>query len=309
LSEPICRRSRLKVLVTGGTGFLGKRLRLVMPGWIYVGSSDCDLTNFGQVEDLLSQHQPDAIVHLAAYVGGIKRNVNEQIEFYEKNTLINTNVLMCARKNSITRILSSLSTCAYPDFMESYPFNGNDIYRGPPPKTNFTYGYTKRCLHVHSVACYEQLNLDYTTFVPSNLYGPDDNFDPDSSHFIPSLIRKICGTREGDTIEMWGTGNPLRQHLYVDDLANLIPQMLDKHISSVPLIVAPQENLSIRSVCNLAAKVLSVDRTFTFNGNLDGQFRKDGSCSELLKVFPDFSFTPLEQGFKTTYDWYMNSRG
>ena len=294
----------MKVLVTGGTGFVGKRLRLIKPDWTYVGSKDCDLTSLSDFESLLSKESPDAIVHLAAYVGGIKRNASQQIEFYEKNTLINTNVLIGARRSGIQRVLSSLSTCAYPDISNIYPYGPDTIHNGPPAKTNFTYGYTKRCLHVHSVACYEQLNLDYTTFVPSNLYGPDDNFDFDTSHFIPSLIRKICESKNGDTIEMWGTGKPLRQHLFVDDLARLIPKMLDDHLSSVPLVVAPQENLSIKDVCDIAANCLGVDRKFIFNGKLDGQFRKDASNNDLLKLFPSFSFTPLEQGIKETYDWY-----
>jgi len=300
--------SNKNVLVTGGTGFLGKRLQLVQPDWTYIGSRDCDLTKLEEFEDLLCSLRPEAIVHLAAYVGGIKRNTNEQVEFYEKNTLINTNVLIGARKNNISRVLSSLSTCAYPDSMDDYPYDSSEIYSGPPAETNFTYGYTKRCLNVHSSACKQQFGYEYTTFVPSNLYGPNDNFDNDTSHFIPSLIRRLCETREGDTIEMWGTGFPLRQHLFVDDLALLIPDMLKIHTSSKPLIVAPKENLSIKDVCEIAIKCLEIDRKFIFNGSLDGQFRKDGSNSDLLKLFPDFSFTSLEQGLEATYNWYMSNK-
>ena len=297
-----------KVLVTGGTGFLGKRLRLIRPDWVYVGTSDCDLTDIRAVEQLFDDINPDAIVHLAAYVGGIKRNATQQVTFYETNILINTNVLVCARRKGISRVLSSLSTCAFPDVVDTYPYDAAAIYSGPPAKTNFTYGYTKRCLHVHSTACKQQLGYDYTTFVPSNLYGPNDNFDPDVSHFIPALLRKIRATNSGDTIEMWGTGAPLRQHLYVDDLTHLIPRILEHHVSEEPLIVAPPENLSIKEVCELAKDVLNVDRHFEFNGDLDGQFRKDGSCSELLKLFPDFSFTSLERGLRTTYEWYLTER-
>jgi len=294
----------MKVLVTGGSGFLGKRLREKKPSWVYVSSKDYNLENYDECISLLESTQPDAIVHLAARVGGIKENWENPADFYECNVSINTNVLKAARVCGVKRVLSSLSTCAFPDVVKTYPFCEFDILEGPPAITNRPYGFSKRALYIQTLAYRQQYNLNYTCFCPSNLYGPGDNYDLDSSHFVAAMVRKLQEAWNGDTVEVWGTGRPLRQQMYIDDLATIIPSLLESHNTGTPLIVAPSENLSIKALVDLCVSVSGKDVKIRYTGDLDGQIRKDGSNRLFLETFPEAKFTSFREGVKKTYEWY-----
>lgn len=293
-----------KVLVTGGSGFVGKRLKNINPDWIYVSSKQYDLKNKEECHNMLEEYKPDVILHLASKVGGIKENSLKQAEFYYNNTMINTNILECARQHNVERVLSALSTCAFPDVVKKYPLVEEDLLSGPPAITNFSYGYTKRALHIQSVSYRKQYGLNFSTFCPSNVYGPQDNFDSESSHFVPALVRKLSMAKNGDELEFWGTGRPLRQQLYVDDLVKIIPILLEDHNSSIPLIVCPNENLSIADMIDIGLKKVNKNVKISFNNMLDGQYRKDGSNKKLLDLLGDFDFTSFEDGFLKTYKWY-----
>lgn len=296
------------VLVTGGSGFLGKRLSIHKPEWIYASSKDCNLEDAKDVMSYLSDTKPDAIVHLAARVGGIKDNAENQASFYMQNTLINTNIIHCAHLLGIPRVLSSLSTCAFPDVVESYPFTEEQIFDGAPAKTNFSYGYTKRALHVQTLSYRKQYGLNYSTFCPSNIYGPSDHFDTEKSHFVPALISKLVKAKDGEFIELWGTGSPKRQQLYVDDLAEIIPILLEKHNSNIPLIVAPDENFSIKEMAEIANNKIEKNVEIRYNGNLDGQYRKDGSSSRFLELVGGYEFTSFDEGIEKTIQWYLENK-
>jgi len=296
-----------RVLVTGGTGFVGKNLQEQKPNWIYVSSKHYDLTIPNECRQMYRDTQPDAVIHLAARVGSIKDNTENQAEYYFQNTMINTNVVHEAYKGGIKRLLASLSTCAFPDKLESYPFTEQDLLRGPPAPTNFSYGHTKRSLHVQCHSYRKQYGLNYSTFCPSNIYGPADHFDSEASHFVPSLVSKLYNLKN-NTLTLWGTGTPLRQQLYVDDLATIIPILLEHHNTELPLIVAPDENLSINQMANIAIKKLNKNVIIEYNGELDGQHRKDGDNSKLKQIIGDFEFTSFEQGIEKTYQWYKEHR-
>jgi len=296
------------VYVTGGTGFVGKNLKTHRPSWNFLSSKDCDLTDYNQVVDFLHNKQPDAIVHLAGRVGGIKENNDNQADFYYKNCAINTNILQAAHQCGINRVLSSVSTCAFPNKVKNYPFSESDFYSGPPAPTNFSYGMTKRMLHVGSVAYRKQYGRNFSTFCPSNVYGPHDHFGKKSSHFVASLINKVYNAKSGDTIELWGTGNPLRQQLYVSDLCDLIPILLERHNDEIPLIVAPSENLSIYEMSQILKKQVNKNLNFVFNGNLDGQYRKDGSNTCLRELVPSVDFTSFHDGVRETYEWFLENK-
>tara|TARA_Y100001973_G_C5201852_1_gene338415 strand:+ start:2655 stop:3557 length:903 start_codon:yes stop_codon:yes gene_type:complete len=296
------------VLVTGGSGFVGQRLKLQQPYWTYISSEDCDLTSAEQVADLYATIKPDAVVHLAARVGGIKDNINNQADFYHLNTMMNTNVLHEAHKADIPRVLSSLSTCAYPEDLNNFPFTEDDFFGGPPAQTNFSYGMTKRMLHVASCAYRTQYGLNYSTFCPSNIYGPGDHFGAEGSHFVAALVHKVCSAKHAGTIELWGSGLPLRQQLYVDDLCKIIPLLLQNHNSELPVIVSPPENLSILDLARTLTEQLDKNVRLSFNGKMDGQFRKDGSNQELMKLIGPFKFTSFKEGVMKTYNWYSENK-
>jgi GDP-L-fucose synthase len=297
----------MKVLVTGGSGFLGTRLSISKPDWIYVSSRECDLTDQKAIKELLNDLKPSAILHLAARVGGIKDNTENQADFYYLNTMINVNILNEAHNANINRVLSSLSTCAFPDKVSNYPFTESDFFSGPPAKTNFSYGMTKRMLHVASMSYQKQYNRNYSTFCPSNIYGPGDHFDNENSHFVASLVSKVANAKDGDTISFWGTGKPMRQQLYVDDLCDIMPKLLNEHNTDCPLIVAPDENLTIKKMVDTLVEYSGKDLKVTFNGKLDGQYRKDGSNEKLRDILPNCEFTSFYSGIIETYKWYLEN--
>jgi len=296
------------VLVTGGSGFLGKRLSIKKPNWTYVSSKECNLTDSSQVRQMFGDLKPDAILHLAARVGGIKDNIENQADFYHINTMMNTNVIHEAYNLGISRVLSSLSTCAFPESLPIFPFVEEDFFHGPPTKTNFSYGMTKRMLHVSSCAYRKQYNMNYSTFCPSNIYGPGDNFGSTASHFVAALVHKVYNAKEGDIIEMWGTGLPLRQQIYVDDLVEIIPLLLEKHDTEMPIIVAPNENLTILEMARTLIEQTNKNVRTLFNGEMDGQFRKDGSNIRLINTIGPVDFTSFKDGVMKTYKWYSENQ-
>lgn len=291
-----------EVLVFGGTGLVGKHLQKVKPNWKFCGSKGGDLRSIDSVITLLDLYKPTAVINLAGKVGGIKSNSEKQGEFFYDNVSIGVNVIEACREAGISRLLTALSTCAFPDEVIRYPMTEEDLHIGPPTITNFSYGYAKRVIQVMTNSYREQYGLNYSCFSPSNIYGPEDNFDLDTAHFVPACIRKFHNNN--DNVELWGTGSPRRQQLYVGDLAVAIPIILDKHSGPQPLIVAPNENLSVSGMAAIIKKVTNSKASIKFNGSFEGQLRKDGSNRLFRLLTPEFKFTPFEEGIKRTYKWY-----
>lgn len=298
----------MKVLVTGGTGFVGKNLKKEYSNWIYVSSKDFDLTSREQCLAMYEEVKPDAVLHLAGKVGGIKENTNNQADFYDINTMINTNVVSQAHKAGIKRLLASLSTCAFPNVVARYPFSEEDLLKGPPAPTNLSYGYTKRSLYIQIKSYREQYGVNYSCFCPSNIYGSYDNFDSESSHFVPSMIKRFYECNDGDVLEFWGDGKALRQQLYIGDLIKALPLLLENHNTDLPLIISPSENLSIDSMIKKCLKKVNKSVIIEYNNKLKGQHRKDGSNKKFIDLVGEFNFTTFERGIEKTYEWYKNER-
>lgn len=296
-----------RVLVTGGSGFIGKAIEKICPDWIFMSSSDCDITKQDQLQEYLQKVKPDAIIHLAARVGGIKDSHLNQAEFLYLNNLINTNLIHQAYVAGVHRVLSCLSTCCFPDSSDHYPMVESDLLKGEPQESNYGYAFAKRMLYLQSKYYSECYDVKYNTFSPSNIYGENNNSDDVKSHFIASLIKKFATASDDEEIVFWGTGKPLRQHLYVHDLAEIIIMLLDKHNGDLPLIVAPNENLSILKHIDLMKDISNKKVKIKFNGKLDGQFRKDGSNKELIKLVGEYNFTKLRDGLTNTYEWYLKN--
>ena len=182
------------------------------------------------------------------------------------------------------------------------------MFDGPPTETNFSYGMTKRMLHVASCAYRSQYGMNYSTFSPSNIYGPGDHFGKEASHFVAALIHKTYVAKPNTNIELWGSGLPLRQQIYIDDLCKIIPILLERHDTNVPLIVAPTENISILEMSRCLIEQIDKNVRLLFNGEMDGQFRKDGSNSELMKLIGPFEFMPFREGVIRTYNWYLENQ-
>ncbi|HIJ11534.1 TPA: NAD-dependent epimerase/dehydratase family protein [Candidatus Woesearchaeota archaeon] len=292
------------VLVTGGTGFVGKNLKKIRPNWVYASSRDYNLVDTAECARMYADIKPTAVIHLAGLVGGIKENNSYPADFLYKNISINTNVLHQAYEAGVTRVLSCLPTCAFPADQKAYPFDEKSLLHGIPEETNLPFAYAKRCLYIQSNSYRKQHGLNYSCFTSSNLYGPEDNFDSEKSHFVAALVEKLGNCNHGDQLEFWGTGKPMRQQLYVDDLVKAIPFLLQHHNTDCPLIVSPDENLSILRMIEIGLKICKKDVKITFNNELEGQHRKDGSNRMFLELVGGYKFTSFEEGFKKTYDWY-----
>ncbi len=291
-----------KILVTGGSGMVGKHLKRILPNSIYISSKDGDLRDPTYVKYLLSSLTPDTVIHLAARVGGIQENIDNPAEFFDDNILINTNVLKYSYKYNVKRFLGILSTCIYPDKMNNYPMVESDIFSGPPSPTNFSYGYAKRCLAVQIDSYNKQYNTKYNYLISSNLYSELDNFEHGRKmHFITALLKKIY--TQTQKIELLGTGKPLRQFMYAGDFARIIKKVIEKDITESFNVACP-ENLSIQKMAEIAIKTLKPNLNLEFNNHpeLDGQYRKDVSCKKMEKFIPNFNFTPFSKGIKIVYD-------
>jgi len=292
-----------KILVTGGSGMVGRSLKDIMPNAYYLSSSDCDLTNQLEVEKLFKGYKPDCVIHLAAKVGGIMSNIKSPADYFTENILMNTMVLDASKRHDVKRFISILSSCIFPDVVPNYPMSESDLHMGPPTKTNFSYAYAKRCLAVQTEAYNEQFGLNYQFLNPSNLYGEYDKYD-ENSHFIADLIKKIIVAKKekSDKITLFGTGAPLRQFLHSSDLANVILECVENDIYT-NMNVSSKEVFSIRQMAEIALKScdathLKIEYDVT---KPDGQYRKDISITKLLKELPTFNPIPLSEGIKQVY--------
>ncbi len=301
----------MSVLVTGGSGLIGKYLQEICPDWIYVSSKDFNLLSQRDANLLVKQERPDHIIHLAAKVGGILSNEKYPCDYFEENMLMGLNIVRAARINEVKRFTGVLSTCAYPNLIENYPLGEEMLHAGPPSDSNFGYGIAKRALATHIDTCNKQYETRYNYIIPCNLYGAYDDYSHEHSHYVAALIRKIYQAEisGSEEIELFGTGNPLRQFMFAGDVAAALKQMVEKGITA-SFNVATPEVLTIRAIAEIAFKVLDKSHyTIKMNPNFpDGQYRKDVSIAEFRKYFPDFVFTSLSKGILETYNHYKESK-
>ena len=294
----------MKLLVTGGSGAVGKHLQEILPNAVYADSTH-DLRDWLATEDLFETHKPTHVVHLAAKVGGIKDNITKPAEYFNDNILINTHVLNMCKMYDVKRFIGILSTCIYPDKVKglefSYPMTEESLFLGPPTPTNFSYAYAKRCLAVHINAHNKQYNTKYNYLIPCNLYSEYDNFeDENKMHFITALLKKIKTSKK--TLNLLGSGIPLRQFMYAGDLARVIKEVLDKDITH-SFNVAVSENLTIHNMAHTALKTLKKDLKIQWSEpELNGQFRKDVCNKKMLSYIPNFKFTSFKKGIKKVYN-------
>lgn len=292
-----------RILITGGTGQVGKELQTLMPKAIFISSGHVDLTKYTQVEDMLRAYYPDIVIHCAARVGGILDNVAHQVEYYTENVLMNTNLVDACLKHGIKNFIGILSTCIYPDVVDSYPMKEEVMHDGKPTKTNFSYGIAKRAMATHIDAIREQYGLNYCYVIPCNLYGVHDKYN-ERSHFVGAVLKRIyeAKTKGEKKITLFGTGKPLRQILYARDLAFVLNLMVIKNIYE-SFNIAHEDNLSIHEYARNILDALGYgDWEIEYDETKpDGQYRKDVSLEKFHNLFPDFEFTPLKKGIVEVY--------
>lgn len=303
-----------KLLITGANGLVGSAIRNnTEASYLYdiipLTHEQCDLTDFHSTKAVFDYIKPDYVIHTAAVVGGIGSNMNHPGRFFCTNISINTNVLECARLLKVKKLISFLSTCVFPD-NAPHPLRIQDIHSGPPHPSNAAYAHAKRMLDVQSRAYRTEYDCNFITLIPTNLYGPNDNYDLENGHVLPSLIHKAFIARYTNTkLEVWGTGKPLREFLYVEDLVRAILLVLDHYNESDPLIISPDEEIAIEEVVRLIEYYVNLREGCKFLTNKpDGQMSKPSDNSKFKKLFPSFRFTLWEEGLCQTiedfkYNW------
>ncbi len=291
----------MKNVVKGGSGLVGKHLQEILPDAFYLSSKDCDLTDIKKVRWIISSYAPDIVIHLAAKVGGIQDNLKYPADYFDDNILMNTNILKVCKEYNVKRFIGILSTCIYPSVVENYPMTEEDLFIGPPPPSNFSYGYAKRCLAVQIDAYNKQFGTKYNYLIPCNLYGDYDNLHNENKmNFITALLNKIRNSKD-NSLHLLGTGKPLRQFMYAGDLAKIIKLVIENDITE-SFNVAPNFNYSINDMAEMALEATSNNYKIIYSKpELDGQYRKDVSNKKLLKIFPNFKFTDLKEGLKQVY--------
>ncbi len=304
-----------RILVTGGAGFFGShivdQLRGVGVADIFVPRRrEWDLTDALTVDRLFREQRPDIVIHAAAVVGGIGANRESPGRFFYENAAMGLHVIEAARRYETQKTVVIGTICAYPKFTP-VPFREADLWAGYPEETNAPYGLAKKMLLVQCQSYRQQYGMNAIYLLPVNLYGPRDNFDLDSSHVIPALIRKCVAAleRARDEIVLWGDGSPTREFLYVEDAAAAVLAATANYNGAEPVNLGSGEEISIRE---LAAKVAELTG---FHGAIrwdttrpNGQPRR---CLDVSRARLEFGFaasTPLEVGLRRTIDWFLSHR-
>ncbi len=307
--------SNKRIVVTGGSGFLGsfvvKKLREIgCKNIIIPRSKDYDLVQMSRVKKLYKDAASDIVIHLAAKVGGIGANRENPGKFFYDNLMMGAQLMEEGRLNKIEKFVALGTICCYPKFTP-VPFKEENLWGGYPEETNASYGMAKKMLLVQSQAYRQQYSFDSIFLMPVNLYGPGDNFNPDSSHVIPALIKK-CIDAQGlspqgtvPEIVVWGTGKATREFLYVEDCAEAIVLATEKYNKSEPINIGASFEISIKDLVNLIVKLTGFKGKITWDlSKPDGQPRR---MLDTSRAFTEFGFkarTNFEQGLKNTIDWY-----
>jgi GDP-L-fucose synthase len=308
---------RKKTIVTGGAGFLGSAVvrQLVASGArpdsvIAVRKADFDLTHEDAVRRLFETHRPEAVIHLAAVVGGIGANRRNPGSFYYQNMIMGALLMEQARVAGVEKFVAIGTICAYPKFTP-VPFREEDLWTGYPEETNAPYGIAKKALLVQAQAYRAQYGFNAVYLLPVNLYGPGDNFDPESSHVIPALIKKFLDAEAqgDDAVEIWGTGRATREFLYVEDAAEGILRASEHLETSDPVNLGAGFEISIRDLAQLIARLTGFEGRLVWNPSQpDGQPRRCLDTSRAAERFGFRARTPLEDGLRQTIAWYRAAR-
>jgi GDP-L-fucose synthase len=269
-----------------------------------------DLVHVGAIQRMLADARPDLVIHLAARVGGIGANRAHPAEFFYDNLMMSIPLFHGAWRSGVEKFVAIGTVCAYPKFTP-VPFKEEDLWSGYPEETNAPYGLAKKMLLVQSQAYRQQYGFNSIFLLPTNLYGPGDNFDAESSHVIPALIRKCIEAkeREDDCIVVWGTGKPTREFLYVEDAAEGILMAAEHYNESEPVNLGSGKEISIWDLVHLIARLTGFEGKIVWDTSKpDGQPRR---CLDTKKAEQYFSFRsrmPFEEGLRRTVAWYLEYR-
>jgi GDP-L-fucose synthase len=296
----------MRVLVTGGGGFLGSHLveRLRADGieTFVARRHDYDLTRGADAARLYDDARPELVFHLAAEVGGIGANRANPGRYWYANLMMGAHVLEHARQHEVGKVVLVGSVCAYPKFTP-VPFHEDDLWDGYPEETNAPYGVAKKSILVGAQAYREQYGLNAIFLLPANLYGPRDNFHPTNAHVIPDLIRKMVDSPE--EVVLWGDGSPTREFLYVDDATEGLLLAADRYDGAAPVNLGTGTEISIRELAELIAELTGFGGEIVWDASMpNGQPRRSLETSRARELFGFEARTSLRTGLERTIAWY-----
>lgn len=301
------------ILITGGAGFLGsyvvsrvKESRTIVPR-----SSSEDLRDKHQCEQIFYREQPDAVIHLAATCGGIGANRENPGKYFYDNMIMGINIIECCNSFNVGKLIIVGTVCSYPKHCP-VPFKEEDMWNGYPEETNAPYGVAKKSLYIMAKAYQDQYGLNSSVLILSNLYGPRDNFKDESSHVIPSLIKKIYKAKAGNlpNVEIWGDGTPTREFLYVDDAARAIVSALNIDTDAEPINIGTGQEISIRELAYKIKNIIQYEGDILFNPAYpNGQPRRCVNTSKAENILNFKALIDLQSGLENTIDWYINRNG
>lgn len=307
--------ARKRILVTGGAGFLGKHLFRKLEEReckeVFVPrSKDYNLVEMEAVKRLYRDAEPDIVIHLAARVGGIGATADKPGEFFYENVMMGVQMMEQGRLSGIEKFVAIGTVCAYPQNAPT-PFKEEDLWNGYPEETNAPYGIAKKMTLVQAQAYRQQYGLNAIYLLPVNLYGPGDNFDSETSHAIPALIKKCLDAMEhsNEEIIVWGTGEPTREYLYVEDAAEGILLATERYNKPEPVNLGSSFEISIKDLAKLIAGLTGFEGRIVWdNSKPSGQPRRLFDSSRAKKEFGFKATTSFEEGLKKTIKWYKEQR-
>jgi GDP-L-fucose synthase len=304
-----------RILVTGGAGFLGtrvvERLRSGGAGEIVVPRRrDVDLTMQPQVDGLIEEVRPDIVVHLAAEVGGIGANRANPGRFFYANMAMGVHLVEASRRVGVEKFVQTGTVCAYPKYTP-VPFSEDELWNGYPEETNAPYGVAKKALLVMLQGYRQQYGFNGIYLLPVNLYGPRDNFDLETSHVIPALIRKFVDAVERDdpVVDVWGTGAASREFLHVDDAARAIVLATERYDGAEPVNVGAGSEITIRDLVALISELTGFRGDIRWDSTKpDGQPRRKLDTSRAVEAFGFSSQIGFREGLRETIGWWVAAR-
>lgn len=304
------------VMVTGGAGFLGSHLvedlesRSSTVDVFVPRSTEYDLREKAAIRRAFTDSGADIVIHLAATVGGIGANRENPGRYFYENAIMGIQLIELARQFGVEKVTILGTICSYPKFT-SVPFSEDDLFDGYPEETNAPYGIAKKALLTQCWAYRRQYDFDSIYLLPVNLYGPRDDFDLETSHVIPAIIRKCVEARErgDDSITAWGTGEPTREFLYVKDAAEGLLDATERYDGRDPVNLGSGEEIRIRDLVELIADLTGFEGTVTWDTSKpDGQPRRKLDTSRAKEYFDWEASTDFEEGLRETIQWYEHHR-
>lgn len=306
-----------KILITGSDGLVGSSIKKIAEKYkekydfIFANRKSADLTDEKQVEELFKL-KPNFVIHTAARVGGIGRNLNSPAQQFRDNILMNTNIIHHSYLNNVEKLICFSSICAFPADLKV--ITEDELQNGVPYEAHLSYAYSKRMVDIQIEAYKKQYGVNYTSLIPGNIFGEYDNFNLENGHVVPSLIHKIYHAKKENTpFVVWGDGSSTREFLYSYDIARVCMKLLDE-VEKMPsrLLVSGKEEISIKDLVSKICQTANYNNIVWDTSKPNGQARRLSDHTLFNKIFPNFEFTEIDEALNITYNWfeknYENSR-